>query len=157
MLQPRFWQLLFFGLLSSFIIYSINFTGTVPPSSAINPHVGLHVAPGKSHVLVTHGSGFLGSHIALALLEDGHAVTLVDEHPFSVSHLYKLLAASGSRLKAISCCLSDAPQLQALLSSAKPATDAVVHLQDLSTEGEKLWPSKSNIWLLRDSTNCKRN
>jgi UDP-arabinose 4-epimerase len=32
---------------------------------------------GVTHVLVTGGAGFIGSHAALRLLEDGHRVTIV--------------------------------------------------------------------------------
>ena len=31
------------------------------------------------NVLVTGGAGYIGSHAALRLLEDGHAVTIVDD------------------------------------------------------------------------------
>ena len=32
----------------------------------------------KSHVLVTGGAGFIGSHGTLKLIEEGHVVTIVD-------------------------------------------------------------------------------
>ena len=51
-------------------------TGTTPTS-----HLGsknLIVEPGKLHVLVTGGAGFIASHAALMLLEHGHTVTTID-------------------------------------------------------------------------------
>lgn len=38
----------------------------------------LTAASGKQHVLVTGGAGYIGSHAALRLLEDGHTVTVLD-------------------------------------------------------------------------------
>lgn len=38
----------------------------------------LTAAVGKQHVLVTGGAGYIGSHAALRLLNDGHAVTVLD-------------------------------------------------------------------------------
>lgn len=131
---------MFFGLLSSFTIYSINFSGSVLPASVINPDRNLDVTTGKLHVLVTHGAGFLGSHIALALLDAGHAVTLVDDPTSRITHLYKLLKGTGRRMKVQSADLADAQQLQALLAAANPAVDAVMHLADPAGEGR--WCTK---------------
>lgn len=128
MLQPRFWQLLFFGLLSSFAIYSIHFSNPALAPKEINSKVSLRPATGKFHVLLTQGASFVGSHVALALLEAGHAVTLVDDPHSSFGHLYRLLAGAEYQAKVLSCDQAQADQLQAVLSAAEPAIDVVLHL-----------------------------
>lgn len=78
-------------------------------------------------------AGFIGAHIALALLEAGHTVTIVDEN-FSIRHLYKLLTA-GTRLKVLSVDLKSSQQLSAVLHAAQPPVDVVVLLQPATSEG----------------------
>ena len=46
--------------------------GTTILGTRLNP------SNGKQHVLVTGGAGYIGSHAALRLLRDGHAVTVLD-------------------------------------------------------------------------------
>ena len=41
---------------------------------------GANGAPFPGHILVTGGAGFIGSHATLRLLEDGYAVTIVDNY-----------------------------------------------------------------------------
>ena len=41
---------------------------------------GTNGAPFPGHILVTGGAGFIGSHATLRLLEDGYAVTIVDNY-----------------------------------------------------------------------------
>jgi nucleoside-diphosphate-sugar epimerase len=79
-------------------------------------------------------AGFIGAHIALALLEGGHTVTLVDGN-FSIRHLYKLVTASR-RLKVLSVDLESSQQLSAVLHAAQPPVDVVVLLQPDTSEGE---------------------
>lgn len=134
MLQPRFWHLLFWGLLSSFIVYNVHFSPNKAIPGSINSSTDLEPLAGKQHVLVTSGAGFFGSHLALALLEQGHAVTLVDDlqsRP-SISHLYRLLGGTSTRLKVLSCNLGSSQQLADVLAAEQP--QIVVHLSDHAAE-----------------------
>jgi UDP-arabinose 4-epimerase len=50
------------------------------PALQASEDLGKRLKPssGKQHVLVTGGAGYIGSHAALRLLRDGHAVTVLD-------------------------------------------------------------------------------
>lgn len=51
MLQPRFWHLVLFGLLTSCVVYNLNFArGTSRLPSGINSNSRLEPQPGKQHV-----------------------------------------------------------------------------------------------------------
>ncbi|BAQ34192.1 NAD-dependent epimerase/dehydratase family protein [Dehalococcoides sp. THU3] len=73
-------------------------------------------------VLVTGGCGFIGSHLADALLEQGFGVRVLDN--LSNGSLENLKYASGDKLKIINGNLSDT----SLLDSAVKGCDAVFHL-----------------------------
>jgi predicted esterase len=60
MLQTRFWNLLFFGLVTSLGIYTLHFSDKAVSSSSPGINSGAVLAPpdpGKKHVLLTHGAG----------------------------------------------------------------------------------------------------
>jgi len=53
------------------------FAAYIAIRSLLNGVSPLELTPGKKHILVTGGAGFIGSHAALRLLSDGHSVTII--------------------------------------------------------------------------------
>eukprot|EP00038_Savillea_parva_P018451 m.23758 g.23758 ORF g.23758 m.23758 type:complete len:489 (-) comp4101_c0_seq1:2239-3705(-) len=82
---------------------------------------------GKQHVLVTGGAGYIGSHAALRLLEDGHAVTIVDNlsrgNRGSIDALMQV--AAPKQLRFVLLDLGDANRVNNLFISS--AFDVVIH------------------------------
>ncbi|KAL6546261.1 UDP-arabinose 4-epimerase 1 [Orobanche minor] len=93
--------------------------------------------PGVTHVLVTGGAGYIGSHAALRLLKDSHRVTIVDNlsrgNLGAISVLQKLFPDSG-RLQFIYADLGDAKAVHRIF--AENAFDAVMHFAAVAYVGE---------------------
>jgi UDP-glucose 4-epimerase len=80
------------------------------------------MSPG-THLLVTGGAGFIGSHLVERLLAEGCRVTVIDD--FSTGSLANLAAVQGDpRLRVIEARVSACPGLGTLTAEAA----AVVHL-----------------------------
>ncbi len=95
----------------------------------INGRVKLNVNPGKLHVVVTGGAGFIGSHAALALLEAGHTVTVLDN--LSRGNLGALAVLASlhppASFKFLHTDLGDQESVQRRLIHAEPKVDLVMH------------------------------
>jgi UDP-glucose 4-epimerase len=77
----------------------------------------------KVRILVTGGSGFVGSHLAEKLLEDGHSVVVLDN--LSTSHFKNLENISDNpNFKFIDGSVLDTTKLEELISN----TDYIFHL-----------------------------
>jgi UDP-glucose 4-epimerase len=79
--------------------------------------------PRVKRVVVTGGAGFIGSHLAEALLSAGHFVTVIDD--ISTGRLENLAAVRNSpRLRVLQGSVDDL----ALLHPALEGADEVYHL-----------------------------
>ncbi|KAL8506876.1 hypothetical protein ACS0TY_017682 [Phlomoides rotata] len=93
--------------------------------------------PGVTHVLVTGGAGFIGSHAVLRLLRDSYRVTIVDNlsrgNMGAVKVLQGLYPEPG-RLQFIYADLGDAAAVDKIFS--ENAFDAVMHFAAVAYVGE---------------------
>ncbi|KAI3420492.1 NAD(P)-bd_dom domain-containing protein [Psidium guajava] len=92
---------------------------------------------GVTHVLVTGGAGYIGSHAALRLLKDSYRVTVVDNlsrgNLAAVKILQELFPEPG-RLQFIYADLGDAKSVNKIFS--ENAFDAVMHFAAVAYVGE---------------------
>ncbi|XP_021749448.1 UDP-arabinose 4-epimerase 1-like [Chenopodium quinoa] len=92
---------------------------------------------GVTHVLVTGGAGFIGSHAALRLLKDSYRVTIVDNlsrgNLAAVKILQQMFPEPG-RLQFVYADLGDATAVNKLFS--ENAFDAVMHFAAVAYVGE---------------------
>jgi len=93
--------------------------------------------PGVTHVLVTGGAGYIGSHASLRLLKDNYRVTIVDNlsrgNMGAVKALQKLFPQPG-RLQFIFADLGDQKSVNKIF--AENAFDAVMHFAAVAYVGE---------------------
>ncbi|KAJ9705784.1 hypothetical protein PVL29_003742 [Vitis rotundifolia] len=96
-----------------------------------------HHQPGVTHVLVTGGAGYIGSHAALRLLKDSHRVTIVDNlsrgNLGAVKVLQKLFP-DPAQLQFIYADLGDAKAVNKIFSENE--FDAVMHFAAVAYVGE---------------------
>jgi len=87
-------------------------------------------------VLLTGGAGYIGSHTALALLERGHDVVVLDDFSnSSVEAVRRVEELSGARIPVVEADLAD-PSAAAALDGVD--FEAVVHLAGLKAVGESV-------------------
>jgi UDP-glucose 4-epimerase len=88
-------------------------------------------------ILVTGGAGYIGSHTALELLNEGHDVVVIDNlvnsHPEALD---RVQALAGRPLTFHEVDLCDRSALEAIMAGA--AIDAVIHFAALKSVGESV-------------------
>ena len=87
------------------------------------------------NVLVTGGAGYIGSHAALRLLGDGHAVTVVDDFSRGHRETLETLAPIGD-LHVVEANFGDQPEMTGLLRER--SVDVVMHFAALTYVGESV-------------------
>ncbi len=86
-------------------------------------------------LLVTGGAGYIGSHLCLALLEEGHDVVVLDD--FSTGHpeaLRRVQDLAGRPIRVVQGDISD----RAILDLALDGVEAVIHLAASKAVGESM-------------------
>ncbi len=89
------------------------------------------------NILVTGGTGYIGSHTTLALLEAGYSVTVVDNLSNSKEiSLQRVQELTGKSLQFHQVDLLDRDKLEHIIASNKYA--AVIHFAGLKAVGESV-------------------
>lgn len=136
-MQPRlyfFAKVVLAALLTAFCMSALRRSGTLDGRNKFAEH-----ERGVTHVLVTGGAGFIGSHAALRLLEDGHRVTIVDNlsrgNIGAVEQLQALFPEPG-RLQFLYGDLGDSKRVNEIF--AQNAIDAVMHFAAIAYVSESM-------------------
>ncbi|KAL3680000.1 hypothetical protein R1sor_022956 [Riccia sorocarpa] len=94
---------------------------------------------GVTHVLVTGGAGYIGSHAAMRLLEEGYRVTIVDNLSrgnLGAVQALKTLFPRPGRLQFIYADLGDSKAVDEIFQNN--AIDAVMHFAAVAYVGESM-------------------
>ncbi|KAI3457657.1 hypothetical protein Pfo_014320 [Paulownia fortunei] len=118
--------------LTALVIFMLKRSPGTSSSTKFSQH-----EPGVTHVLVTGGAGYIGSHAVLRLLKDSYRVTIVDNlsrgNIGAVKVLQELYPEPG-RLQFIYADLGDAAAVNKIFS--ENAFDAVMHFAAVAYVGE---------------------
>lgn len=125
-------RILMAALLTALCIFILKHPSSFPSMSPFSRH-----EPGVTHVLVTGGAGYIGSHAALRLLKDSYRVTIVDNLSRGNIGAIKVLQEQfpePGRLQFILADLGDAEAVNRIF--AENAFDAVMHFAAVAYVGE---------------------
>ena len=136
------------ALLFTVILYVGRSSGRIESMSAFRYEAAKAVAKPadrtKSHVLVTGGAGFIGSHGTLKLIEEGHVVTIIDNLSRGNEGALRALKREISRqgkskrsLRVIHGDLGDVNLLNAAFDTS-PKLDKVIHFAAVAYVGESM-------------------
>lgn len=125
-------KILLAATLTGLLILMLKQTSSYSRPSQFSQH-----EPGVTHVLVTGGAGYIGSHATLRLLKDSYRVTILDNlsrgNLGAVKVLQELFPQPG-RLQFIYADLGDAKAVNKIFS--ENAFDAVMHFAAVAYVGE---------------------
>ena len=88
-------------------------------------------------VLLAGGAGYIGSHTAVALLEAGHEIVVVDNYSNSSPEaLVRVEEITSKKLEAFEADVKDKAALNRIMQTTKP--DCVIHFAGLKAVGESV-------------------
>eukprot|EP00897_Mesotaenium_endlicherianum_P000903 jgi/Mesen1/10813/ME000093S10338 len=124
------------ALLTALCMYVFQSKGTEAPN--LTPAPFRTREAGVTHVLVTGGAGFIGSHATLRLLTEGKRVTIVDNLSRGNLGAIKVLRelAKPHMLQFVHADLGDAHAVNRIFSSN--AIDVVIHFAAVAYVGESM-------------------
>ena len=135
------------ALLFTVILYVGRSSGRIESMSAFRYEAAKAVVKPadrtKSHVLVTGGAGFIGSHGTLKLIEEGHVVTIIDnlsrgnEGALRLKREISRQGKSKRSLRVIHGDLGDVNVLNAAFDTS-PKLDKVIHFAAVAYVGESM-------------------
>ncbi|MBT8354790.1 MAG: UDP-glucose 4-epimerase GalE [Desulfofustis sp.] len=92
-----------------------------------------------THILVTGGAGYIGSHTCLELLERWDEITVVDNltnaNQESLNRVEKL---TGGKIKLVVADVRDRERMNAVFADAERPIEAVIHFAGLKAVGESV-------------------
>lgn len=88
------------------------------------------------NILVTGGAGYIGSHAALRMLADGHAVTVIDDFTRGNRGAIEALSRIGGDFQFVQCDVGDRARLETLLRQRR--VEMVMHFAALAYVGESV-------------------
>eukprot|EP00596_Hydrurales_sp_CCMP1899_P007005 CAMPEP_0119041316 /NCGR_PEP_ID=MMETSP1177-20130426/11543_1 /TAXON_ID=2985 /ORGANISM="Ochromonas sp, Strain CCMP1899" /LENGTH=384 /DNA_ID=CAMNT_0007007267 /DNA_START=38 /DNA_END=1192 /DNA_ORIENTATION=+ len=96
---------------------------------------------GNSHILLSGGAGYIGTHTLVCLLEAGYDVTIVDNlvnaNPESIARVLKITECDPSRIRFYQADICDESSLEKVFSSS-PKFDSCIHFAGLKAVGESV-------------------
>eukprot|EP01062_Namystynia_karyoxenos_P031980 TRINITY_DN23653_c0_g1_i1.p1 TRINITY_DN23653_c0_g1~~TRINITY_DN23653_c0_g1_i1.p1 ORF type:complete len:492 (+),score=91.75 TRINITY_DN23653_c0_g1_i1:85-1476(+) len=109
------------------------------------PAAAISVAPPppkRMHVVLTGGAGYIGSHTAMRLLEQGHRVTVLDNlsrgNAGAVDALRAVAQSSGADLRFVRGDVGDRGALREALHGGSGVPDLVIHFAAIAYVGESV-------------------
>ena len=92
-----------------------------------------------THILVTGGAGYIGSHTCLELLELGYEITVVDNLTnASQESLNRVEKLTGGKINLVVTDVRDRERLSTQFAEAERPIEAVIHFAGLKAVGESV-------------------
>lgn len=142
---PSSWLLLIIQLGGLLSLYQLALTNSLlfPSSSLTNRKIMDAARPSSDnkHILVTGGTGYIGVHTIVCLVQAGYHITVVDNlvnsSPEGLERAKELTGCPDSQIRFCKVDLCDKPALEEIFSSS-PKFQCCIHFAGLKAVGESV-------------------